>query len=246
VGVEDLILSEGQYRQLMDGLRVTLSVLGWSFLLGVVLSLFVGVMRLAPNRVVRGIALVYVEFARGISSIILLFIMAYAIPILLGIDQGSQLMLASIALGINMGGYGAEIVRGAILAVPKGQTEASIALNLTSTQRLRFVVLPQAMRIILPPFGNLTIEILKGTALVSLIALQDLMQTVNIIRQQQLANQVADVTALFLNVLLIYFVVAQIINGAFRLAERLLARRFESRRGDVPTLASAETAGAGG
>jgi polar amino acid transport system permease protein len=247
VAVEDLILSEGQYRQLVDGLRVTLSVLAWSFLLGVVLSLVVGVMRLASNRVVRGIALVYVEFARGISSIILLFIMAYAIPILLGIDQGSQLMLAAIALGINMGGYGAEIVRGAILAVPKGQTEASIALNLTSAQRLRFVVLPQAMRIILPPFGNLTIEILKGTALVSLIALQDLMQTVNIIRQQQLANQVADVTALFLNVLFIYFVVAQIINALFRLGERMLARRFESRRGDVPTLAgTAETAGAGG
>jgi polar amino acid transport system permease protein len=70
---------------------------------------------------VRGIALVYVEFARGISSIILLFIMAYAIPILLGISQGSQLMLASIALGINMGGYGAEIVRGAILAVPRAR-----------------------------------------------------------------------------------------------------------------------------
>jgi polar amino acid transport system permease protein len=246
--VEDLILSEGQYRQLWQGLQVTLSVLGWSFLLGIVLSLVIGVMRLSSSRVLRGIALVYVEFARGISSIILLFIMAYAIPILLGIDQGSQLMLASIALGINMGGYGAEIVRGAIVAVPRGQTEAAIALNLTSTQRLRFVVLPQAMRIILPPFGNLTIEILKGTALVSLIALQDLMQTVNIIRQQQLANQVADVTALFLNVLLIYFVVAQIINALFRLGERVLARRFESRRGDLPTLASgtAETAGAGG
>ncbi|MBS3939857.1 MAG: amino acid ABC transporter permease [Actinobacteria bacterium] len=243
--MEDLILSEGQYRQLLVGLRVTLSVLGWSFLLGVVLSLSVGVMRLSSNRVVRGVALVYVEFARGISSIILLFIMAYAIPILFGFQQGSRLLLASLALGLNMGGYGAEIVRGSILAVPKGQTEASIALNLTPFQRLRFVVLPQALRIILPPFGNLTIEILKGTALVSLIALTDLMQVVSIIRQQQLANQVSDVTGLFVNVLMIYFVIAQVINGVFRLAERALDRRFSSRPGDLPTLGGPATAAAG-
>jgi polar amino acid transport system permease protein len=75
-----------------------------------------------------------------------------------------------------MGGYGAEIVRGAIQAIPKGQTEATIALNLSPTQRLRYVILPQALRLILPPFGNLTIEILKGTALVALVGVTDIMQ----------------------------------------------------------------------
>src|SRR5690606_9988631 len=133
---------------------------------------------------------VYVEFARGISSIILLFIMAIAVPILLDVDQGSLILLASIALGINMGGYGAEIVRGAIVAVPKGQTEASIALNLSPGQRLRHVVLPQAMRLILPPFGNLTIEILKGTALISIIGLTDVMQVTSNLIQQQLSDGV--------------------------------------------------------
>jgi polar amino acid transport system permease protein len=146
------------------------------------------------------------------------------------VGQASRILLASIALGINMGGYGAEIVRGAIQAVPKGQTEATIALNLSVTQRLRHVILPQALRIILPPFGNLTIEILKGTALVALIGVTDIMQVTRIIRQQQLAAaSAADMTVLFMTALLIYFVIAQVINGAFRLAEWRLNRRYEPR-----------------
>ncbi len=242
----DWILSSRQYEQLFDGLQVTLQVLGYSFLLGVVLSLVFGVMRLASLEWLRAVALVYVELARGISSIILLTIMAIAIPIMLGIDQASLLLLASIALGINMGGYGAEIVRGAILAVPKGQTEASIALNLSPSQRLRHVVLPQAMRLILPPFGNLTIEILKGTALVSIIGMSDIMQSSRNLVQQQLSQGVSGVTTLFLNVLLIYFVVAQVINGVFRFAEWRLERRYRARSGELPTMpADANIAGAG-
>ena len=221
------LLESHQYELLLDGAAVTLQILGYAFALGVVLSLLVGVARLSHRRWVRGLALVYVEFFRGISSIVLLFIVAIAVPILLDVRQASLVMLGSLALGANMGGYGAEIVRGSILAIPKGQTEASIALNLSNTQRLRHVVLPQAMRIILPPFGNLTIEILKGTALVSLVGLTDIMQAALNIRQQQLFSATgADRTVLFLNVLIMYFVLAQIINGLFRLAERRLEGRF--------------------
>lgn len=243
--MEDLILSPGQYAALWRGAQVTLLVLGYSFVLGVALSLVVGVMRLSTLRWVRGVAFAYVEFARGISSIILLFTMAIAIPILLDVPQQSLFVLASIALGINMGGYGAEIVRGAILAVPKGQTEASIALNLSDNQRLRYVVLPQAMRIILPPFGNLTIEILKGTALVSLIGMADIMQVTRNITQQQLAEGVVGITALYVNVLVIYFVFAQVINGLFRLGELLLERQYRSHGDELETLEDSTLAGAG-
>jgi polar amino acid transport system permease protein len=229
--MDQWVLTQAQYMFLLRGLFVTLQVLGWSFLLGVGLSLVFGVARLSDREWVRGAALVYVEFARGISSIILLFIMAIAIPILLGIGQAPLIMLASIALGINMGGYGAEIVRGAINSIPKGQTEASIALNLSPTQRLRYVVLPQAMRVILPPMGNLTIEILKGTALVALVGMTDLMQQTRNLIQMQLAEGVGGVTVLFLNVLVIYFIAAQAVNGLFRLGERYVNSRFEQRRG---------------
>ncbi|MPY99301.1 MAG: ABC transporter permease subunit [Actinophytocola sp.] len=221
------ILPFSQYRTLVEASLVTIQILVYSFALGIVLSLIVGVARLSDHRWIRGTALVFVEFARGISSIILLFIMAVAIPILLDVPQTSKILLASIALGINMGGYGAEIIRGAILSVPKGQTEASLSLNLTQTQRLRHVVLPQAMTVILPPMGNLTIEILKGTALVSLVGVPDIMQSANNIRQEQLFNQAGTLTILLLNVLVLYFILAQVVNVLFKLWERRVEQSYK-------------------
>ena len=228
--MSDLILTPAQYSRYWAGALVTLQILGWSFLLGVVLSLLFGVARLSERVWVRGAALIYVEISRGISSIVLLFVMAYAIPILFGIPQASLFVLAAIALGLNMGGYGAEIIRGAILSVPKGQTEASIALNLTSTQRLRHVVLPQAMRVILPPMGNLTIEILKGTALVSLIGVTDMTYAVTKLDTfQAVAEHPVTRPVLYANLLVWYFVIAQVINGLFRFAEYRINRRYETR-----------------
>jgi polar amino acid transport system permease protein len=217
--VDSFLLRPSQYQLLLDGATITLTVLGLSFALGIVLSLVVGVARLSERQWVRGISFAFVEFARGISSIILLFILAIAIPILLQVGQAPLILLASIALGINMGGYGAEIIRGAILSVPKGQSEAAISINLSPTQRLFRVVLPQAMPVILPPMGNLTIEILKGTALVSLIGVSDIMQMANNIRQQQIADGAAgERLILLLNVLVLYFILAQVINGALIMA----------------------------
>lgn len=225
--MEDLILETSQYRRVFAGVLVTLRILGTAFLLGLVLSLVVGVARLSRRRWVRGVALAFVEFARGISSIILLFILAYAIPIVLGVGQRNLLMLASIALGINMGGYGAEIIRGAIVSVPVGQTEAAIALNLTDRQRLRHVVLPQALRVILPPMGNLTIEILKGTSLVYLVGVVDLLGVIRLLDRPAMST-----VALFVNALVIYFVLAQLINGLFRLVEHRVERRYRTRGGE--------------
>ena len=229
----DWLLERHQYDLLLDGAWVTLQILFYAFVLGVVLSLIFGVARLSDREWVRGGALVYVEVARGISSIVLLFVIAIAVPILLDVEQRSLVMLASIALGLNMGGYGAEIVRGSIQAIPRGQTEASIALNLSSTQRLRHVVLPQAMRIILPPMGNLTIEILKGTALVSLVGLRDIMRATDIINNQRLTGSTADITVVFVNTLVIYFILAQIINGLFRLGEWRLEKQYRGGEAEV-------------
>lgn len=224
--VDELLLNPNQYRLLVESSWTTVQLLLYSFVLGIVLALILGVARLSEIRWIRGLALAVVEFARGISSIILLFIMAIAIPYLLGIKQPPLMLLATIALGINMGGYGAEIIRGAIQSVPRGQTEASVSLNLNAYQRLRYVVLPQAMTVILPPMGNLTIEILKGTALVSLVGITDIMQMSDNIRQQQLATGVGSKPMLLLNVLVLYFVLAQIINLLFRTGEWRLTKKF--------------------
>lgn len=240
------ILDPNQYELMLRGTWISVQILLYSFALGVLLSLLVGVGRLSEREWVRGAALVFVEFARGISSIILLFIVAIATPILLGVQQSSLVLLGAFALGINMGGYGAEIVRGSIQSIPKGQTEASIALNLSNTQRLRYIVLPQSMRIILPPMGNLTIEILKGTALLSLVGVPELMQSVLLVRQQQLFSEsAAGLAVLFVTALVIYFVLAQVINGIFRYFEWRLNRRYEQRNEPI-RLDDSAIAGAGG
>lgn len=224
----DSVLLEGsQYELLIEASWMTIRILLYSFVLGIVLSLIFGVARLSERQWIRGAALAFIEFARGISSIILLFIMAYAIPGLMDIDQPPLELAAAVALGINMGGYGAEIIRGAIQSVPKGQSEATISLNLSSMQRLRHVILPQAMTVILPPLGNLTIEILKGTALVSLIGVTDIMGMADNIRQQQLADAEGTRLVLLLNVLVLYFVLAQVINGLFRFWEWRVNKRFQ-------------------
>jgi polar amino acid transport system permease protein len=226
--MDDLLLSANQYDRVLEGVTTTLRLLGASFVLGVALSVLFGIARLSERRWVRAVALVYVEIARGISTIVLLFVMAYALPILAGLEQRDIFVLATVALALNMGGYGAEIIRGAILSVPKGQTEASIALNLTNTQRLRHIVLPQAMRVILPPMGNLTIEILKGTALVSLVGMADLTFEIDKLNTNRvLSSDPVDTPVLYLNALVIYFAMAQIINLAFRLTERWMDRKYE-------------------
>jgi polar amino acid transport system permease protein len=226
---DDLLLNPNQYRNLMRGVVVTVQVLLGSFALGTIMSLVFGVARLSVRRWVRAVALVYIEFARGISAIILLFWVFFALPILFGMGSMPPMLAGILALGLNMGAYGAEVVRGAIQAVPKGQTEATIALNMTPSQRLRHVILPQAIPIILPPYGNLTIEILKGTALVSLITLSDLAWRAQNIRINLVrADEPVSTAVLYLNVLVIYLILAQMIAFLFRIAEKRSAARFGS------------------
>jgi len=227
--LDDLILNPNQYGNLLRGTVVTLQVIAGSFALGTVMSLIMGVARLSTLRWVRGAALVYIEFARGVAAIILLFWMAYALPILFGLPRIPTLLAGILALGLNMGAYGAEIVRGAIQAVPKGQYEATVALNLSSRDRLRHVILPQAVPIILPPYGNLTIEVLKGTALVSLIGLSDLAFETQLLRTGRVrSTDPVNLPFLYLNVLVIYLILAQVTAYLFRIAERRSARKFGS------------------
>jgi len=109
-----------------------------------------------------------------------------------------------IALSLNYGAYASEVVRGAIIAVPKEQTEASIALNMTRWQRMRLVILPQALRIMLPGFGNNSIELLKGTSLVSLITLGDLTYKGQMLQTTNLSHTFP----VFVSLLIIYFILA--------------------------------------
>jgi polar amino acid transport system permease protein len=189
--------------QLLDGAAVTAKITGLAIIVALVMALIAGVARLSRRRAVRFVAGVYVEVFRGTSVLVQMFWFFFALPAFV------------FALGLNVGAYGAEIVRGAVQAVPRGQTEAAIALNMRPSLRMRRVILPQALVAMLPPFGNLMIELLKGTALVSLITLSDLT-----FQAQVLRSSTGKTVEVFSLTLLLYFLMASIITIVVRLIER--------------------------
>ena len=137
-----------------------------------VLAFVVGLARLAPARPIRFVATVYVEILRGTSALVQLFYLFFILP-LFGI-RIDPMTTAVIGLGMNLSAYGSEIVRAAVRNIDGGQWEATVALNMSPATALRRIILPQALLAMLPPFGNLLIELLKATSLVSLITLTDL------------------------------------------------------------------------
>lgn len=192
------------FSTLVQGLKVTLLVLVLSVICSTIIALVAGLSRVSTNRFVTGITGFYVEIFRGTSLIVQLFWFSYALPGLFNIHLGSDIWVAVLAISLNYGAYMSEIVRGAIQAVPAGQTEASIALNLTKFQRMRHIIIPQAVRMMLPEYGNYLIQILKATSLVSLIGLTDLLYYGNIYRSTHLS----DSPTVYLLLLVLYFVIA--------------------------------------
>lgn len=213
------------WRALLEGTWVTVQVTSLAAVLGTVLSILSGLAGLSRLRLVRWLNQVYVDFFRGTSAIVQLFWIVFALP-LMGVSI-SPFIGGIITLGLNMGSYGSEVVRGAIRAVPRGQTEASIALNLTDFDRMRYIVFPQAVVAMLPPYGNLLIELLKASALVSLVTLSDLTFQVQILR----VNGSASTAALFSIALVMYFLLAIGITGLVRAAEAYFSRGLDIGRG---------------
>jgi polar amino acid transport system permease protein len=201
---------------LAKGAATTVEVAVLSALVAFAASFLAGFGRLSRRKSVRALAAVYVELFRGTSLLVQLFWLYYALP-LLGVEL-PPLAAGVIALGLNHGAYGSEVVRSAVLAVPKGQTEAAIALNMTPRQRMRRVILPQAFVMMIPSFGNLLIELLKGTSLISLITLADLTFQGMVLRTFD-ASRTFEIFAL---VLLIYFVLAYPLTLGMRGLERRL------------------------
>jgi polar amino acid transport system permease protein len=219
------MLNSDLWRSLLDGVSITVQVTGLAVAWGTVVAVVLGVASLSKIRALRWLIRVYVEVLRGVSAIILLFWMAFALP-----RVGPELtpMQAGIlALGLNLSAYGTEIVRGAVQAVPRGQTEAAIAINLSNLRRIWSVTLPQAAVTILPPYGSLVIEVLKASALVSLINLRDIMFVAQSVRRQADSPSTASI---FLAALILYYAISLGIIFVVRLLERRFGRGLDIGR----------------
>src|SRR5699024_5775361 len=153
---------------LAQGNKVTALVHVLSAILSFSIAIFAGLCSVSRYWIVRFLSTVYVAIFRRTSLIVQSIWFYYALTILFEIDFGSNLTAGVLAISLNYAAYMSEIVRGSILSVDSGQTEASVALNMTRFQRMRFVIFPQAFRMMLPEFGNYLIQMLKATSLVSL------------------------------------------------------------------------------
>lgn len=179
-------LIKNNYSQLLTGLGTTLSLTLISFAIAMVIGIIFGMMAVAPNKVLRTISAIFVDVVRGIPLMIVAAFIFWGIPNLIESMTGHQspindFLAATIALSLNAGAYIAEIVRGGIEAVPKGQMEASRSLGISYGKTMKKVILPQAVRVMLPNFINQFVISLKDTTIVSAIGLVELFQTGKII-----------------------------------------------------------------
>ena len=188
--------------------------------LAITIAIIMGLMRLSHNRLVYGAATVYIEVFRGTSLLVQLYWIFFVLP-LFGLTL-EKFTAGYLAVGMNLGSYGAELVRGGILSVPKGQWEAATALSMSPAKRMRRIIFPQAFLNMLPPWGNLLIELLKGTALVALISVADLMFVARKINSTTyLSAQV------FGTALIIYYLMSRgLVTPFMRWLERVMARKL--------------------
>ncbi|MPR11756.1 ectoine/hydroxyectoine ABC transporter permease subunit EhuC [Microvirga tunisiensis] len=202
---------------LLKGAQVTVMISLASIFFGVILAFAAGIARTSSNRFVSGLAFVYIVLFRGTPLLVQLFWFYYALP-LVGVSF-NLITTGIMTLALLTGAFGAEVVRGALLAVPPAQLEAARALNFSKTYTLWHIAMPQAIIEMMPPFGNLAIQNLKDTALVSLISIADLT-----FQAQSLRNITLNSARVYTLTLLGYFLIALCLMFAVRFIEMKLRR----------------------
>ncbi|MGW0656096.1 ectoine/hydroxyectoine ABC transporter permease subunit EhuC [Streptomyces umbrinus] len=224
-------MTSGLWELVLKGIWVTVQLLVFSAALAAAVSFVVGIARTHRLWIVRFLAGFYTEVFRGTSALIMIFWVFFVLPPAFG-WQLVPMWAGTLALGLTYGAYGSEIVRGALNSVDPAQREGGIALSFTPWQRLRLILLPQAVPEMIPPFSNLLIELLKGTALVSVMGMGDLAFSGNLVR---LALQ--ESAEIYTYILLIYFVIAFLLTRVMRGLEKKLKAglgRVPERGGKVP------------
>jgi polar amino acid transport system permease protein len=179
---------------LVNGVWIVLQATIFGFLLAIVLGLFMAIGRISKIKIVRGVLVVFLEFIRGTPLLVQLVYMYYVVPLLLSAvvqmwNPGYQFRISSLVagilgLGINYGCYISEVIRSSMLSIDGGQTEAALALGLTNNQVLAKIIVPQALRNVVPVFGNYLVMMLKDTSLLAYVSVSELL-----LRTQSYASQ---------------------------------------------------------
>lgn len=167
----DLVVNS--FPLLLVGAGVTIKITALSVALGVIIGLFVGIARISRIKILRVLSAVYVDFFRGTPLLVQIFLVYFALPAITG-QRVDPFVAAIGSCGINSGAYVAEIFRAGIQSIDKGQMEAGRSLGMTWVQTMRYIIVPQAFKRVIPPLGNEFIALLKDSSLVSVIGFEEL------------------------------------------------------------------------
>ncbi len=217
---ERAFISGDRWKLYFEGLAVTVEIAFFAAILGLIFGTIVALMKMSTTRsgkkTIRArIANAYIDIIRGTPSVLQLLIMWFIV--MKSCKNG--VLVAGLSFGINSGAYVAEIVRAGILAVDKGQTEAGRSLGLSKTQTMIYIVIPQAIKNVLPPIGNEFIVLLKETAIVGYVSLTDLTRTAN-----QISSRIYEPFMPLIGAAVIYFVIIKILTILLDKLERRLRK----------------------
>ena len=241
--VGEMLFSE----RILHGLLLTLELTAIAMVAGVALGIVVAVARMSPNRLLAGAGAFYVWLFRGTPVLVQLLFWSFIAALYPTVGIGplqvdanvliTPFMAAILGLALNQAAYMAEIVRAGILSVPGGQAEAASALGLSRMQTLRRIVLPQAMRVIVPPTGNETISMLKTTSLVSVIASSDLLYSAQLIYSQNFKQ-----VPLLIVVCVWYLAITTLLSLGQSVLERHYGRGVKRTRKEIKPMRLAKLA----
>ncbi len=227
------IISQSFFQILIPGIKVTIPLTIISFALGLLIALFLALVQIANVPVLKQFALVYIWFFRGTPLLVQLFIIFFGLPSL-GVVLDA-FPAAVITFALNSGAYNAETLRSAILAVPKGQTEAAELVGLTYGQTMRRIILPQAFPIAFPPLFNSLIGMVKDTSLASSITVIELFT-----KAQQIAARTFEPFVLYLEAAAIYLIFCTVLTFLQKWLEKKMVYRTPENK-----MASADSSSAG-
>ena len=208
----DLIVNS--FPLLLMGALVTIKITALSVALGVLIGLFVGIARISHLKVLRVFAMIYIDFLRGTPLLVQIFLMYFALPVLTG-QRVDPFFAAIASCGINSGAYVAEIFRAGIQSIDAGQMEAGRSLGMTWMQTMRYIIVPQAFKRVIPPLGNKFIALLKDSSLVSVIGFEELTR-----RGQLIIARTYGSLEIWLSVAVIYLIMTLSISRFVAYLER--------------------------
>ena len=209
-----------RWKLYLSGLGITLEIALFAGIIGIIIGTLLALMKLSTTEegkptLPNYIATIYIDVIRGTPSVLQLLIMWFIIMA----SSNNGILVASLSFGINSGAYVAEIVRGGILAVDKGQMEAGRSLGLSKWATMRYIILPQAVKNVIPPLGNEFITLIKETAIVGYVSLTDLTRVAN-----QIASRTYDAFMPLIGVAVIYFVIIKLLTIFLGKLERRMRR----------------------